>query len=117
MENIERIRPATEPVPGSFAMLARNASDEEKGPKTAPESENRVNLVETEGRIFQARLSYDPENAEVFIEILDPTTGDVIRRFPAEEAAETQSDFRQGGRLVNQVAWSTGVFLGHGVQR
>lgn len=104
MENIERIRPASEPVPGASAVLARNVGEDEKNPRPAAEPENRVRLVETEGRIFQARLSYDPENAEVFIEILDPTTGDVIRRFPAEEAAETQSAFRQGGRLVDQVA-------------
>ena len=66
--------------------------------------ENRVQLVEPEARIFQARLSYDAEDAEVFIEILNPTTGDVIRRLPAEKAAEDRSVFGHGGALIDRVA-------------
>lgn len=104
MENIERIGRTTEPVPGPFARPPRNARVEAQTPKPDAAFDNRVRGVETEGRIFQARLSYDPENAEVFIEILDPTTGDVIRRFPAEEATDEQSAFPQGGALVDQVA-------------
>ena len=34
-----------------------------------------------------ARLSYDFESEDVFIEILNPRTGDVIKRLPPEDAA------------------------------
>ena len=104
MEIMERIRPTTVPPPGPLVVPAKSGATEDDG-YSAPDDglENRIQLVETEGRIFQARLSYDPESAEVFVEILDPTTGDVIRRFPAEEAAEKQSAFRQGGQLVDQL--------------
>ena len=41
-------------------------------------------------RKFQARLNYDPIERDVFIEILDPETGEVLRRFPAEKARKTK---------------------------
>ena len=34
----------------------------------------------------RARLSYDFESEDVFIEILNPRTGDVIKRLPPEDA-------------------------------
>lgn len=104
MENIEPIRPATAPLLGALVMPVKDTMNEAKNSTPDEKFEKGAGLIESEGRIFQARLSYDPESAEVFIEILDPTTGDVIRRFPAEEAAEKQSAFRQGGRLVDQDA-------------
>jgi hypothetical protein len=108
MENIERIRPPAEPLPRPFAMPLDHRTSEAQ--ETAPagnadsDTDQRLRIVETEGRIFQARLSYDPENAEVFVEILDPTTGDVIRRLPAEKAAEEESVFGYGGALIDRVA-------------
>lgn len=39
-----------------------------------------------------ARLTYDVEDADVYIEILNPRTGDVIRRLPPEDAAPLISD-------------------------
>ena len=104
MENIERIRPPSEPLPRPFAMPVDPIAADETEAKPDVQSDDRVRLVETEGRIFQARLSYDPENAEVFVEILDPTTGDVIRRLPAEKAAEEKSMFGFGGALIDRVA-------------
>ncbi len=86
--------PAAEPRIDWFAKRVRD----EEAPQSAPQDDpdagqigddlRAVKLVETEGRIFQARLSYDPIEADVFVEILDPTTGDVVRRLPAEKAAE-----------------------------
>lgn len=52
---------------------------------------------------FQARLNYDPLEADVFLEILDPETGEVIRRFPAEDAARDEVTGR-GGALIDHVA-------------
>ena len=36
----------------------------------------------------RARLSLDPELHRVFVEIVDPKTGDVITRFPPEQIAD-----------------------------
>jgi len=104
MENIERIRPPTEPLPRPFAKPVDEIAANETRAKPEEASDKRIRMVETEGRIFQARLSYDPEDAEVFVEILDPTTGDVIRRLPAEKAAEETSVFGYGGALIDRVA-------------
>ena len=41
--------------------------------------------VELPTRSFQARLNYDNEAEEVVVEILDPKTGEVLTRLPAEE--------------------------------
>ena len=54
-------------------------------------------------RKFQARLNYDPIERDVFIEILDPETGEVLRRFPAEKAAEDKTTSR-GGAIINRLA-------------
>lgn len=106
METIERLRPAPEPRMDGFAARIRDESAPLDDPKAEqPEDVIRpVKLVEPEGRIFQARLSYDPIEADVFVEILDPTTGDVVRRLPAEKAADESGAFRDGGALVNQFA-------------
>ena len=104
MENIERIRPPAEPLPRPFPTPG--GREETEVVRTNPEDKaaRRAPMVELEGRIFQARLSYDPEDAEVFIEILNPTTGDVIRRLPAEKAAEDRPVFGHGGALIDRVA-------------
>ena len=44
-----------------------------------------------------ARLTYDVEEADVYIEILNPRTGDVIRRLPPEDAAPLLSDIVDSG--------------------
>jgi hypothetical protein len=38
------------------------------------------------------------------VEILDPVTGEVLRTLPADRAADEQSDLRQGGALLDQLA-------------
>lgn len=104
METIERIRPAPEPRMDWFATRVREESAPQDDPDAGQVEDDlrAVKLVETEGRIFQARLSYDPIEADVFVEILDPTTGDVVRRLPAEKAAEESTVLKNGGTLVNQ---------------
>lgn len=104
METIERIRPAPEPRMDWFATRVREESAAQDDPDAGQVEDDlrAVKLVETEGRIFQARLSYDPIEADVFVEILDPTTGDVVRRLPAEKAAEESTVLKNGGTLVNQ---------------
>lgn len=57
-------------------------------------------------RNVHARLNYDDESEEVIVEILDPQTGDVIQRFPAEELPD---DVRaavggEAGSLIETIA-------------
>ena len=46
---------------------------------------SQAQRVELPSRAFQARLNYDGEAEEVVVEILDPETGDVLQRLPAEK--------------------------------
>lgn len=106
METVERTRSAPEPRQNWPAALVRDDSvpRQDSGAATPENDPRAIKLVETEGRIFQARLSYDPVEADVFVEILDPTTGDVVRRLPAETAADESADLKHGGTLVNRIA-------------
>ncbi len=63
-----------------------------------------VRGIEAEGRIFQARLSYDYDHEDVVVEILDPRTGDVVRRLPADRAAQEHQGFRNSGAFLDRVA-------------
>lgn len=67
---------------------------------------NEVPRIEAQESSFQARLNYDRDKATVFVEILDPTTGDVIQRIPAESAAERIHELTggYGGSVVDKIA-------------
>lgn len=58
----------------------------ERGTQT--ELRSRAQRVEAPTHAFQARLNYDRVADEVIVEILNPNTGDVLRRLPAEELPE-----------------------------
>ena len=61
--------------------------------------------VELPTRAFQARLNYDQDAEEVVVEILNPQTGDVITRIPAEELPEDiRSLISESGPLVETFA-------------
>lgn len=60
--------------------------------------------VEAAPASFQARLNYDRERAHVYVEILDPKTGDVLRRLPPDQAAEEYAPVKRGGALFNRIA-------------
>ncbi|MEP4377610.1 MAG: hypothetical protein ABJ215_04390 [Alphaproteobacteria bacterium] len=49
---------------------------------------------------IEARLNYDPFESDVFVEILDTQSGEVLRRFPAEKAAEDEVT-KRGGAILN----------------
>lgn len=53
-----------------------------------------------------ARLAYDQESHRVYVEILDPQTGDVLQRLPPESAAEHLQEINGGqpGALVDDIA-------------
>ena len=61
--------------------------------------------VEAPARSFQARLNYDNDAEEVIIEILNPQTGDVITRIPAEELPDDiRTLITDSGPLVETIA-------------
>lgn len=65
----------------------------------------QVERVELPTRAFSARLNYDQESEEVIVEILDPETGDVLQRFPAEELPEdVRALLSNAGSLVETFA-------------
>ncbi len=55
----------------------------EKG--EAAEKRPQAKRVELPTRGFHARLNYDRDTDEVVVEILNPKTGEVLTRIPAEE--------------------------------
>ncbi len=50
-----------------------------------------------------ARLTYDQERGRVYVEILDPQTGEVLQRLPPESAVERLQELNDGqpGALVD----------------
>lgn len=54
----------------------------------------------------RARLTYDPQEATVYVEILNPRTGDVIQRLPPERAtgAVLRATDRTTGAVVDAKA-------------
>lgn len=78
--------------------------------RTAPEEQRRepveAKRAVAEESPFQTRLQYDKDKAELFVEVLDRATGDVIQRIPAETAAERVHAITgsQGGAVVDKLA-------------
>lgn len=100
---------AAEPVvgqgnPRAQAPQARHgdSADRETAPHLRRDASQRPS--EPAQRPPRARLNYDPIQSEIFIEILNPQTGDVIRRFPAERAADEDRALRAGGKILNRFA-------------
>ena len=108
MEGIERITINLEPParPSRNTPAGISGDEARERPATSPESEpvRAVRGIEAEGRIFQARLSYDYDHEDVVVEILDPRTGDVVRRLPADRAAKENKGFRSSGAFLDRVA-------------
>ena len=105
MTSLEAIGNSHQAVPlrGDAKPVAREpkaVQPVEKGEKTAkPEKQPQPQ------RSAHARLNYDEETKEVFIEILDPQTGEVLQRFPAEELPDQLRAASSGvGSLVETTA-------------
>ena len=65
---------------------AKERVDDNPGRKSRAQAINVQNLPGG-GSSSRARLNFDPEKHRVFVEIVDPETGDVITRFPPEQIA------------------------------
>lgn len=79
-----RERPPDASAPDASTEVAQSTA-------ASPQGSSRTAPVEAAAASFgaggsHARLSYDFEDADVYIEILNPRTGDVIRRLPPEDA-------------------------------
>jgi len=72
-------------------------------PKEPSDRAPRTGLPSLEtGQRSRARLSFDPEAHRVFVEIIDPKTGDVITRFPPEQiATHIDEVLEQTGQQTN----------------
>ena len=70
-----------------------------------PETRSQSQRVELPTRSFQARLNYDREAEEVVVEILNPSTGDVLTRIPAQDLPDTvRAQVASSGPLVRTTA-------------
>jgi hypothetical protein len=87
-------------VPNSNRPAAANPTAEPAEKARVPEP---FKAPEPIRRRFQARLNYDPFERDVFIEILDPGTGEVLRTLPAETAGDDETANR-GGAILNRLA-------------
>ncbi len=75
----------------------------EKGERAQKRSQ--AQRVELPSRAFQARLNYDQDAKEVVIEILDPQTGEVLTRLPAEQLPDDiRALISDAGPLVETLA-------------
>ena len=95
VENLN-LKPAAEAPP------TRAPVDPATPRQPAEERSGRVSLraepeAESEGKTSaRSRLTYDEELRRVFLEIIDPNSGEVIRRFPPEQLV------RHIDNLINQ---------------
>ncbi len=88
-------------APDAAAVATKSAAAKEST-AAAPEGLSRAASVAAAAPSFgaggsHARLSYDVEDADVYIEILNPRTGDVIRRLPPEDAVPLIRDIADAG--------------------
>lgn len=88
MNASEHISGLPEPRAGVIAPTRETAAARTGEPFEKPKIPEPIRPVEPIQRKFQARLNYDPLEAEVFLEIIDPETGEMLRRFPGEKASE-----------------------------
>ena len=105
---ISEIRPATpSATPSRQAQTGTDETAESAQPPADknPQPVKSAPVVESQSS-YQARLNYDREKATVFVEILDPTTGDVLQRMPAESAADRIHELTggYGGSMFDKLA-------------
>lgn len=101
MKSISSVRDAPPSAPKPIPKAEAESRPEEAEEKTpVPEPIRAPEPIQSK---VQARLNYDPFQADVFLEFLDTETGEVLRRFPAEQAAEDETA-KHGGVILNWLA-------------
>lgn len=107
MDGFAPIRLATEvstPRPSPEDAVAVVPVEKRDARNAANEPEAQPRIPEPPPSSFKARLNYDRERAEVYVEILDPQTGDVIQTLPPDQAAEEYAPLRESGSLLDALA-------------
>ena len=100
MEATEQISSLVEQRPSILGAKQEDAESRPDDPAEKPVVPDHFRAPEPIQRKTQARLNYDPFEADIFLEILDTQTGEVLRRFPAEKASEDEATNR-GGAILN----------------
>jgi len=96
-------KPEADPSPPKDREAARRteqaSSTNEQNALSAP----KPKPVESS---FKARLNYDIENEDLYIEIISPRTGEVLQRLPPEDALDPLIQATDGkpGAVLDQVA-------------
>ena len=88
VENLNA-KPATEaptPRPKVDQAIGKQPAEEPAG-RESPRAETEVATEVASGResLARSRLTYDDELSRVFVEIVDPDSGEVVSRFPPEQ--------------------------------
>ncbi len=98
--------PAREQRPDRESVLARPPDTETAAPSPSEPGKPATASAKPVSSPFQARLNYDIQEDDVYIEILSPRTGDVIQRLPPEDAVEQLRERTDGhtGAVLDRVA-------------
>jgi hypothetical protein len=86
------------PPPQDAADKAVVAREDALPPPAVPTPERQKEVSP------RARLNYDAEREEVFVEVLDRSTGEVLFTFPAKESESVRASGLGQGSLVDQFA-------------
>jgi uncharacterized FlaG/YvyC family protein len=113
-EGVVVLTPSLPVSPVSDRRQEQRPADERAPRHKAETAERPASIRRASAGSERARLAYDTELSRVFVEILDPRTGDVLNRFPPENLVEhlesfvDESDPRGGhvraGRIVDELA-------------
>jgi len=91
--------PPVETAPPDEANARSDAPAPEEALFKAPPQPDREKSVSP-----RARLNYDSEREEVYVEVLDRSTGEVLFTFPAKESEQARLSGLSQGALVDQLA-------------
>ena len=91
--------PADAPDPVVEREAAQAATRQQQAAQQSPAAQ-----VESRAVAPRARLTFDTERSEVFVEVLNPSNGDGLFSFPAKEADQAFSSGLTQGSLVDQYA-------------
>jgi uncharacterized FlaG/YvyC family protein len=84
------------------ASLPEHRKEPEAGARARARAGESESLAAEAERGSRARLSLDTEAHRVYVEIIDPETGDVISRFPPEQiATHIDEVLEQTGQQTN----------------
>lgn len=105
VSTVEHTAPPPAPPPPADApdpVVEREAAHAEAQAQAA--QQRAATQAESRAVAPRARLTFDTERSEVFVEVLNPSNGDVLFSFPAKEAEQAFNSGLTQGSLVDQYA-------------